>query len=232
LTVAVGLVGAVAYRFLPCLAFASGGLSHHQRFGEAPGRKPRDHGLFRRNAAGASIRTHRRVTEMNLVKLHRRDFHCFAIRLKSEYRRSGTGRPGCDQRRPGPTAKQSAKQSLPTESQSRGRANPDACLDFRPSRKSSNVRYCVFHPAAETFGSKKCRSSGCRGGALPAVRVDANPTILKSLWTSAWKDLRAVLSSANANRPKGYLADRSHTWSLSATDQLLTADGYRPLVVT
>src|SRR5262249_47371688 len=32
--------------------------------------------------------------------------------------------------------------------------------------------------------------------------------------------------------PKGSLANRSHTWSLSATDQLLKADGYRPLVVT
>src|SRR4029450_13188204 len=69
------------------------------------------------------------------------------------------------------------------------------------------------------------------GGALPAVRVDANPTILNH-YGLGLEDLRAVLSSANANRPKGYLADRSHTWSLSATDQLLTADGYRPLVVT
>ena len=69
------------------------------------------------------------------------------------------------------------------------------------------------------------------GGALPAVRVDANPTVLNH-YGLGLEDLRAVLSSANANRPKGYLADRSHTWSLSATDQLLTADGYRPLVVT
>ena len=69
------------------------------------------------------------------------------------------------------------------------------------------------------------------GGALPAVRVDANPTVLNH-YGLGLEDLRAVLSSANANRPKGSLADRSHTWSLSATDQLLTADGYRPLVVT
>ena len=40
------------------------------------------------------------------------------------------------------------------------------------------------------------------GGALPAVRVDVNPTVLKSYGLSL-EDVRAVLSSANANRPKG-----------------------------
>src|SRR5215471_9860977 len=69
------------------------------------------------------------------------------------------------------------------------------------------------------------------GGALPAVRVDANPTILNH-YGLGLEDLRSVLQAANANRPKGQLADQSHTWSLSATDQLLKADVYRPLVVT
>ncbi|HYY25388.1 MAG TPA: efflux RND transporter permease subunit, partial [Candidatus Udaeobacter sp.] len=68
------------------------------------------------------------------------------------------------------------------------------------------------------------------GGALPAVGVDANPTILNH-YGLALEDLRAALGSANANRPKGALADQSHTWSLSATDQLLKADAYRPLVI-
>src|SRR5919109_857120 len=68
------------------------------------------------------------------------------------------------------------------------------------------------------------------GGALPAVRVDANPTILNH-YGLGLEDLRAVLSSANANRPKGALADQNQTWSLSATDQLLKADAYQPLVI-
>src|SRR5438876_2948291 len=69
------------------------------------------------------------------------------------------------------------------------------------------------------------------GGALPAVRVDVNPTILNH-YGLGLEDLRGVLNSANANRPKGALANQDHTWSLGATDQLLKADGYRPLVVT
>jgi len=69
------------------------------------------------------------------------------------------------------------------------------------------------------------------GGALPAVRVDANPTILNHYGLSL-EDLRSVLNSANANRPKGALADQNHTWAVGATDQLLKADAYRPLIVT
>ena len=46
------------------------------------------------------------------------------------------------------------------------------------------------------------------GGALPAVRVEVNPTILNSYGLSL-EDVRAALDSANANRPKGELADGS-----------------------
>ena len=69
------------------------------------------------------------------------------------------------------------------------------------------------------------------GGALPAVRVDVNPTVLNH-YGIGLEDLRPVLSSANANRPKGALADQDHTWSLGATDQLFKAQEYRPLLIT
>ena len=69
------------------------------------------------------------------------------------------------------------------------------------------------------------------GGALPAVRVDANPTALNHYGLSL-DDLRLVLNSANANRPKGSLADDRQSWSLSATDQLLKAEQYQPLIIT
>jgi len=69
------------------------------------------------------------------------------------------------------------------------------------------------------------------GGALPAVRVDANPTVLNHYGLNL-DDLRVMLNSANANRPKGELSDDQQAWSLSTTDQLLQADAYRPLIVT
>jgi multidrug efflux pump len=68
------------------------------------------------------------------------------------------------------------------------------------------------------------------GGALPAVRVDANPTVLNHYGLSL-EDLRTALGSANANRPKGTLAGLTTTWSVGTTDQLLKAETYRPLLI-
>ena len=68
------------------------------------------------------------------------------------------------------------------------------------------------------------------GGALPAVRVELDPPALNNAGL-ALEDVRAAISSANANRPKGEVADSHRVWSLASTDQLLTAAEYRKLVV-
>jgi hydrophobe/amphiphile efflux-1 (HAE1) family protein len=68
------------------------------------------------------------------------------------------------------------------------------------------------------------------GGALPAVRVEVNPTALNNTGLSL-EDVRAVLASANANRPKGEVSNIRHVWSLATNDQLLRASAYRQLVV-
>src|SRR5216117_1967737 len=68
------------------------------------------------------------------------------------------------------------------------------------------------------------------GGALPAVRVDVNPTQLNSLGLTL-EDVRAMLSRQNANSPKGQLSDDHTTADILANDQLLTADDYKPLIV-
>jgi multidrug efflux pump len=68
------------------------------------------------------------------------------------------------------------------------------------------------------------------GGALPAVRVDVNPTALNNLGLGL-ADVRTSLAAANANRPKGLIEDDRRAWSLSTTDQLLKAHEYRPLII-
>ncbi len=68
------------------------------------------------------------------------------------------------------------------------------------------------------------------GGALPAVRVDVDPAALNSHGLSL-EDVRQTLASANVNRPKGDLTSPHRTWSISATDQLMSASAYRPLVL-
>src|SRR5882724_1597141 len=69
------------------------------------------------------------------------------------------------------------------------------------------------------------------GGSLPAVRVDVNPTVLHSYGLSL-EDVRAVLSGANANRPKGEIADNGRAWTLNTTDQLLQAADYKPVIIS
>jgi len=68
------------------------------------------------------------------------------------------------------------------------------------------------------------------GGALPAVRVDVNPAVLNSHGLSL-EDVRLAIASANINRPKGDLANVRHTWSLGTTDQLMSASEYRPMIL-
>ena len=69
------------------------------------------------------------------------------------------------------------------------------------------------------------------GGALPAVRVDVNPTLLNSFGL-VLEDVRVMLSRQNANLPKGQLADGNTTADILANDQLLNAADYRPLIVS
>ncbi len=69
------------------------------------------------------------------------------------------------------------------------------------------------------------------GGALPAVRVDVNPTALHGNGLSL-EDVRTALAAANTNRPKGSLdGDDGRNWSVTTTDQLLKAADYIPLVI-
>jgi multidrug efflux pump len=68
------------------------------------------------------------------------------------------------------------------------------------------------------------------GGALPAVRVDVNPTLLNSFGLSL-TDVSTMLSQQNANLAKGQLADDHTTVDILANDQLLKAADYKPLIV-
>ena len=68
------------------------------------------------------------------------------------------------------------------------------------------------------------------GGALPAVRVELQPDQLEKMGISL-EQVRSTLGSANANLPKGEFAGDKYSWSISATDQLLKADQYKPLIV-
>ena len=68
------------------------------------------------------------------------------------------------------------------------------------------------------------------GSSQPAVRADVNPTLLNKLGIGL-DTVRNALNAANANRPKGKVSDGTRTYALDDSDQLFTADEYRPLIV-
>jgi multidrug efflux pump len=68
------------------------------------------------------------------------------------------------------------------------------------------------------------------GSALPAVRVELNPTQLNKYGVGL-EQIRTVLMQANANTPKGYFSDGWRTWQVGANDQIFKAIDYKPLII-
>lgn len=68
------------------------------------------------------------------------------------------------------------------------------------------------------------------GSSLPAVRVDLIPGALSNRGI-ALDEVRTALSGANANRPKGVVENDDFHWQIMASDQLNSAEQYRPLIV-
>ena len=69
------------------------------------------------------------------------------------------------------------------------------------------------------------------GSAKPAVRIEANPTLLAG-YGLGLEALRAAISQINVNQPTGYLNGSDQRISVSTTDQLFGAAAYAPLIVS
>jgi multidrug efflux pump len=68
------------------------------------------------------------------------------------------------------------------------------------------------------------------GSSLPAVRVELNPRALFK-YGIGLEDVRAALSAANANSPKGSVADGSKRYQIYVNDTATKADDYKTLIV-
>ena len=69
------------------------------------------------------------------------------------------------------------------------------------------------------------------GAAAPAVRAEVNPNLLNKLGLG-WTRCAPRWASANANRPKGGVANTINAWAITDNDQIKVADKYRPLIVS
>jgi multidrug efflux pump len=67
------------------------------------------------------------------------------------------------------------------------------------------------------------------GSAQPAVRVELNPMQLGNNGVGL-EAVRAALTNANANRPKGGFQDPTHRWQIDDNDQIYKAREYAPII--
>ena len=68
------------------------------------------------------------------------------------------------------------------------------------------------------------------GGALPSVRVDANPTQLANYGLTL-ANVQSVLSLQNSDLAKGQITDGNETADILSNDQISHAEEYKPLVI-
>jgi multidrug efflux pump len=69
------------------------------------------------------------------------------------------------------------------------------------------------------------------GSSLPGVRVEVNPTELNSFGLNL-EDVHTALAAMNANRPKGEFMGKERSLSIFTTDQLHLAYQYQPLIIS
>jgi multidrug efflux pump len=68
------------------------------------------------------------------------------------------------------------------------------------------------------------------GGATPSVRVEVNPKKLESFGLTL-ANVQSVLSLQNSHSPRGQLSDNGVTEDIITNDQISLAEQYRPLVI-
>jgi multidrug efflux pump len=102
---------------------------------------------------------------------------------------------------------------------------------------STNIPPAEIYDAADSILSQKlAQVQGVGqvqvwGSSSPAVRVEANPYQLNSYGISL-ETVRAALQSANADLAKGSLSDGQKAWYVADTDQLFKAYEYQPLIIS
>ncbi len=230
LTIAVGLAGAVAYRFLPVSPLPQVDFPTIRVSAKLPGASPETMASSVATPLERQFGRIAGVTEMTSSS----SIGSTSIVLQFDLNRNIDAAA-----RDAQAAINAARGQLPSNLRSNPsykKVNPaDAPILMLALTSDLVERARMYDIASSILQQKLSQVQGVGevdvgGGALPAVRVDVNPTVLNHYGLSL-EDVRAALASANANRPKGALADQNQIWALGATDQLLKADAYSALVI-
>jgi multidrug efflux pump len=93
----------------------------------------------------------------------------------------------------------------------------------------------IYDQAANIIQQKLSQISGVgdvslSGASLPAVRIELNPRALFK-YGIGLEDVRAAISAANANSPKGDIQQGSQTYQVYANDRASEASDYKTLII-
>jgi multidrug efflux pump len=231
LTVAVALSGAIAFRFLPVSPLPQVDFPTINVSAGLPGASPETMASAVATPLERQFGRIAGVTEMTSTST----LGSTNVTLQFELNRN-IDAAGRDVQAAINAARGQLPANLPSNPRYR-KSNPaDAPILLMALTSDLVDRARIYDLASSILQQKLSQVSGVGqvvvgGGALPAVRVDVNPMALNNEGLSL-EDVRTALASANANRPKGELADVHRAWSLYTTDQLLTAAEYQPQVVS
>jgi len=98
---------------------------------------------------------------------------------------------------------------------------------FGPAKLYDQASTVVIQKLSQIQGVGQVTAGG---GALPSVRVDANPTQLASYGLTL-ANLQSVLSLQNSDLAKGQISDGDVSMDILANDQISLAADYKPIVV-
>ena len=116
------------------------------------------------------------------------------------------------------------------------KANPAAApIVVLALTSATRTRAQIYDAASNIIQQKLSQLKGVGevqlgGGALPGVRVELNPNALAHYGIGP-EDVRAAISSANANRPKGIVSDSERRLQIYTNDSATRAVDYQPLVI-
>src|SRR5262245_27559985 len=231
LTVAVALVGAVAYRFLPVSPLPQVDFPTINVRANLPGASPETMA----SSVATPLERHfgriAGVTEMTSSS----SIGATSIVLQFDLNRNIDGAARDVQ-----AAINAARGQLPSNLPSNPtyrKVNPaDAPVLILALTSETATKGQMYDAASTILQQKLSQIEGIGqvqvgGTSLPAVRVELNPTALNKYGIGTG-DVRTMLNNANANSPKGQLTDGERSWEIAANDQLLKADQYRDLIVT
>jgi multidrug efflux pump len=230
LTVALGLAGAMAYRFLPVSPLPQVDFPTIQVQASLPGASPETMASSVATPLERQFGRIAGITEMTSSSI----LGSTTIVIQFDLNRN-IDAAGRDVQAAINAARSQLPANLPSNPFYR-KVNPaDAPILLLALTSDLVDRARIYDVASSILAQKLSQVKGVGqvtvgGGALPAVRVDINPTVLNKYGLDL-EDVRATLARSNAYRPKGEVANPQRSWSLSATDQLLKAAEYRPLII-